>query len=72
MVATKEEAYSMIESMSDVDFSELKVFFKYYIRKGKEKTQCWTKFVSDVKEAEESVKNGNYVTLKELHEFLES
>lgn len=40
MVATKEEAYSMIESMSDVDFSELKVFFKYYIRKGKEKTQC--------------------------------
>ena len=72
MVATKADAYYMIESMSDVDFSELKVFLNTTFGKGKKRLDAEQKFVSEVKEAEESVKNGNYVTLKELHEFLES
>ena len=72
MVATKDDAYSMIEAMSDVDFSELKVYLNTSFGKSKKRIEAEKRFVEEVKAAEESVKQGNYVTLSELHEFLES
>lgn len=72
MVATKDDAYSMIEAMSEDDFSELKVFLNTSFGKSKKRIDAENRFVSDVKEAEESVREGNYVSLKELHSILES
>ena len=72
MVATKDDAYSMIEAMSEDDFSELKVFLNTSFGKSKKRIDAENRFVSDVKEAEESVRKGNYVSLKELHSILES
>ena len=72
MVATKDDAYSMIEAMSEDDFSELKVFLNTSFGKSKKRIDAENRFVSDVKEAEESVRKGNYVSLKEMHSILES
>ena len=72
MVATKDDAYSMIEAMSEDDFSELKVFLNTSFGKSKKRIDAENRFVSDVKEAEESVRKGNYVSLKELYSILES
>ena len=72
MVATKDDAYSMIEAMSEDDFSELKVFLNTSFGKSKKRIDAENRFVSDVKEAEESVRKGNYISLKELHSILES
>lgn len=72
MVATKDDAYSMIEAMSEDDFSELKVFLNTSFGKSKKRIDAENRFVSEVKEAEESVRKGNYVSLKELHSILES
>ena len=72
MIATKDDAYSMIEAMSEDDFSELKVFLNTSFGKSKKRIDVENRFVSDVKEAEESVRKGNYVSLKELHSILES
>jgi len=72
MVATKDDAYSLIEAMSEDDFSELKVFLNTSFGKSKKRIDAENRFVSDVKEAEESVRKGNYVSLKELHSILES
>ena len=72
MVATKDDAYSMIEAMSEDDFSELKVFLNTSFGKSKKRIDAENRFVSEVKEAEESVRKGNYVSLKELHSVLES
>ena len=70
MVATKSEALSLIESMSDVDFSKLCVFLNKSFSKDASRKQAEEKFVSEVHEAEESVAKGNYVTLSQLHDFL--
>ena len=72
MVATKDDAYSLIEAMSEDDFSELKIFLNTSFGKSKKRIDAENRFVSDVKEAEESVRKGNYVSLKELHSVLES
>ena len=72
MVATKDDAYSMIEAVSENDFSELKVFLNTSFGKTKKRIDAENRFVSEVKEAEESVKKGNYVSLKQLHSILES
>ena len=72
MVATKDDAYSLIEAMSEDDFFELKVFLNTSFGKSKKRIDAENRFVSDVKEAEESVRKGNYVSLKELHSILES
>ena len=72
MVATKDDAYSLIEAMSEDDFSELKIFLNTSFGKSKKRIDAENRFVSDVKEAEESVRKGNYVSLKELYSILES
>ena len=62
----------MMQAMSEDDFSELKVFLNTSFGKSKKRIDAENRFVSDVKEAEESVRKGNYVSLKELHSILES
>ncbi len=72
MVATKDDAYSMIEAMSEDDFLQLKVFLNSSFEKSEKKVKAEKRFVSEVKTAEEAVKNGNYVSLEKLHSILES
>ena len=70
MVATKSDAYSMIEAMSDTDFNALRDFLNSTFGKSKKRMAAEKKFVAEVSAAEKSVDEGNYVTLSELHEFL--
>ncbi len=70
MVATKADAYSLIESMSDVDFSLLKGFLNNSFGKTDKRKAAEKRFVSEVTAAEKSVKEGNYVTLGDLHKNL--
>ena len=69
MIATKKDAYSLIDSMSDAEFSNfctlMNSTYKSEKRKASEK-----RFVDEVQAAEESVASGNYVTLSQLQEFL--
>ena len=69
MIATKKDAYSLIDSMSETEFAHfctlMNSTFKSEKRKASEK-----RFVEEVKAAEESVANGHYVTLSQLQEFL--
>ena len=70
MVATKADAYSMIEAMSDVDFNALCIFLNSNFEKSKKRIVAEKRFVAEVSAAEKSVDEGNYVTLSEMHEFL--
>lgn len=70
MVATKADAYSMIEAMSDVDFSALRDILNSSFGKYNKRMLAEKRFVAEVSAAEKSVDEGNYVTLSELHEFL--
>lgn len=71
MVATREEAFTFIKSMTDVDFSKLCVFLNTAYEKSPERQASEKQFISEVKAAEKSVAQGNYVTLPQLHEFLD-
>ncbi len=70
MIATKADAYSLIESMSDVDFSLLKGFLNSSFGKSAKRKAAEKRFISEVTAAEKSVEEGNYVTLEELHKNL--
>lgn len=70
MVATKKDVYSMIDSMSEVDFSRLCVYLNSVFEKSDKRIAAEERFVSEVKAAEKSVAQGNYVTLAQLHENL--
>lgn len=70
MVATKKDAYLMIDSMSEVDFSQLCNFLNSFFDNTDKRKAAEKRFVSEVKAAEESVAKGNYVTLEQLHENL--
>ena len=70
MVVTKNDAHTFIESKTDVDFSKLCVFLNTAFEKSVERQDAEKRLVKEVKESEESVAQGNYVTLAELHEFL--
>lgn len=70
MVATKNDAYALIERMTDVDFSKLCVFLNTSFEKSPERKAAERRLVQEIEAAEESVASGNYVTLSELHEFL--
>ncbi|MBE5857640.1 MAG: hypothetical protein E7296_08790 [Lachnospiraceae bacterium] len=70
MVSTKSDVYSLIESMSDTDFSELCVYLNSTYDKAEKRRQAEERFVSEVKAAETSVSEGNYISLSQLHEFL--
>ena len=70
MVATRKDAVSLIDTMSDSDFAQLCIFLNNTIAKTDKRKNAENKFISEVKAAEESVANGNYVTLEELHKFL--
>ncbi len=69
MIATRADAYSMIESMSDVDFDTLRDFMNSTFKQ-KKRIVAEKRFVAEISAAERSVDEGNYVTLSELHEFL--
>jgi len=71
MVTTKKEAHSLIDNMSDNDFSKLCDYLNTSLDKTATRKAAEERFVSEVKAAEESVAKGNYVTLSELHEFLD-
>lgn len=70
MVATKDEALTFINAMTDVDFSKLCVFLNTAYEKSPERLAAEKHLVEEVKAAEKSVAQGNYVTLSQLHEFL--
>ena len=67
MLATKNDVYSMIESMSEVDFSQLCVYLNSFFDNANKKKIAEERFISEVKAAEESVAKGNYVTLSQLN-----
>ncbi len=70
MVATKNDACSMINTMSDSDFMKLCSFLNTAFEKSAKRKAAEERFVAEVKAAEESVARGNYVTLEQLHENL--
>ena len=70
MVSTKADAHSMIEEMSDMDFSVLRDILNSTFEKSNKRLFAEKTFVADVSAAEKSVDEGNYVTLSELHEYL--
>ena len=69
MVTTKADAYSLIERMSDVDFSALRKYLNATYEKSDKRIASEKRFVAEVSDAEKSIDEGNYVTLSELHEF---
>ncbi|MCR5054105.1 MAG: hypothetical protein K6A69_04615 [Lachnospiraceae bacterium] len=70
MVATKSDAYSMIDTMTESDFTKLCAFLNTAFEKNAKRKAAEERFISEVRAAEESVANGNYVTLEQLHENL--
>lgn len=70
MVETKSDACAFIESMTDVEFLKLCNFLNTTFEKSAERQAAEKRFVKEVKAAEKSVVQGNYVTLSQLHEFL--
>ena len=70
MISTKADAYSMIEAMSDVDFSELRELLNSFQKKNEKRIAAEKRFIEEVTAAEKSVNEGNYITLSNLHEFL--
>ena len=70
MVATKKEAMNLVESMTDGEFVQLCNYLNNTFLKESKRKLAEKKFIAEVKAAEESVANGNYVTSAQLHEFL--
>ena len=70
MVTTKTDVRNMIDSMSEFEFSQLCDFLNHTLRKSTKHKEAEARFVAEIKAAEESVADGNYVTSAELHEFL--
>lgn len=70
MVATKEEAMNLIESMTDIEIVQLCNYLNNTFLKESKQKSAEKKFIAEVKAAEESVSNGNFVTSIQLHEFL--
>lgn len=70
MINTKTDACDMINAMSDVEFSQVREFLNEDFFKSAKKKVAEVKFIAEIKAAEESVANGNYVTSSEIHEFL--
>ena len=62
----KTDAYSLIASMSEVDFLQLKLYLNSRHWKSAKRIAAEKKFVSEVRAAEESVKHGNYATLQDF------
>ena len=69
MVTTKADAWDMINTMTEFEFSELCIFLNITLESLKRK-KAEARFVSEIKAAEESVAKGNYVTSEEMHKFL--
>ncbi len=70
MVETKDDVLSMIEVMSESDFSRLCDILNSSFQKTPERKSAEDRFISEVKAAEASVARGNYVTLSQMHEYL--
>lgn len=70
MVATKKEAMNLIESMTDIEIVQLCNYLNNTFLKESKQKSAEKKFIAEVKAAEESVSNGNFVTSIQLHEFL--
>lgn len=70
MVATKKEAMNLVESMTDIEIVQLCNYLNNTFLKESKRQLAEKKFIAEVKEAEESVSNGNFVTSTQLHEFL--
>ncbi len=70
MVTTKADVRNMIDSMSEFEFSQLCDFLNHTLTKSTKHKEAEARFVAEIKVAEESVADGNYVTSSELHEFL--
>ena len=57
--------------MSDVDFAQFCDFINArFFPKSENRKSCEERFVREVKEAEELMADGHFVTSEELHEFL--
>ena len=71
VLKTRTDAQEFIASMSDVDFARFCEFIntKFFFKSEKRKS-CEERFVREVKEAEELMADGYFVTSEELHEFL--
>lgn len=71
VVKTKTEVQEFITSMSDVDFTMLCEFLNTrFFSKSETRKAYEERFIREVKSAEESITNGQFVTSEELHEFL--
>ena len=70
MVATKKDVHSLIDKMSDVDFSKLCIYLNNSFEKSHKRISAERKFVEEVRAAENSVARGNFVESAQLHEFL--
>lgn len=70
MVATKKEAMNLVESMTDIEIVQLCNYLNNTFLKESKRKLAEKKFIAEVKAAEESVSNGNFVTSTQLHEFL--
>ena len=70
MVATKKEAMNLVESMTDIEIVQLCNYLNNTFLKESKRKLAEKKFIDEVKAAEESVSNGNFVTSTQLHEFL--
>ena len=70
MVATKKEAMTLIESMTDIEIVQLCNYLNNTFLKESKQKSAEKKFIAEVKVAEESMSNGNFVTSIQLHEFL--
>ena len=71
VLKTRTDAQEFIASMSDVDFAQFCDFINAkFFPKSENRKSCEERFVREVKEAEEAITNGHFVTSEELHEFL--
>ena len=71
MITSRKDACNLIDNMSDIDFTVLcDILNVRFGEKSEKRKLAEQKFVSEVKQAEESVDAGNYVTLSEMHKIL--
>ncbi len=71
MISTRKEVRNMIDNMSDIDFTVLcDIINLRFGEKTENRIANEKRFVSEIKEAENSVNAGNYVTLSEMHKIL--
>lgn len=71
MVKSKSDVQTFINQMSNNDFIYLCDFInRHFYGDVDKKAKAEKRFIKEVKEAEVSMAQGNYVTSSELHEFL--